>query len=55
MYFKDERTFLELAKKHGKLQESEGKTLVAIFADQCKIIESTYINAPARSMAFAQN
>ena len=56
MYFKDERTFLELAKKHGKLQEAEAdKTLVAIFADQCKIIESSYINAPARSLAFAQN
>jgi hypothetical protein len=31
------------------------ETLVAIFADQCKIIESSYINAPARSNAFAQS
>ncbi len=57
MYFKDEKTFLSLAKKHGKLQESTNKdedTLVAIFAEQCKIIESSYINAPARSTAFAQ-
>ena len=28
---------------------------MAIFADQCKIIESSYINAPARSTAFAQS
>ena len=55
MYFKDERTFLDLAKKHGKLQDTEDKTpLVAIFADSCKIIESSYVNAPARSLAFAQ-
>lgn len=57
MFFKDEKTFLDLAKKHGKLQDCEGKEssqlLVAIFAEQCKIIESSYVNAPARSLAFA--
>jgi hypothetical protein len=54
MYFKDEATFLSLAKKHGKFHiGGDGETLVAIFADQCKIIESSYVNAPARSTAFA--
>ncbi|TNV77405.1 hypothetical protein FGO68_gene4525 [Halteria grandinella] len=54
-HFGKESKFLDLAQKHGKLHTTEDdKTLVAIFADQCKIIESSYINAPARSTQFAQ-
>eukprot|EP00347_Sterkiella_histriomuscorum_P001639 403371250 len=55
-YFRDEKTFLGLAQKHSKyLEQPDGGVLVGIFAEQCKIIESSYINAPNRSHAFAQS
>jgi hypothetical protein len=49
-YFKDETHFLSLAKKHGKLSDNDTK--VAIFADQCKITDSTFTNGPSRSLSF---
>eukprot|EP00347_Sterkiella_histriomuscorum_P006485 403352587 len=55
-YFRDEKTFLSLAQKHSKyIEQPDGGVLVGVFAEQCKIIESSYTNAPNRCHAFAQS
>mmetsp|Transcript_15657 Transcript_15657/g.15160 ORF Transcript_15657/g.15160 Transcript_15657/m.15160 type:complete len:133 (+) Transcript_15657:172-570(+) len=43
-FFKDEKTFLYLARRHGKVAPCGKK--VALFAETCKITESPYMYAP---------
>ncbi|CDW86713.1 UNKNOWN [Stylonychia lemnae] len=56
MYFKDEKSFINLAKRYDKyLEQPDGKIIVGIFAEQCQNINQSFTAGPSRGFGFGQS